>query len=200
MALERWIIPQKSGRHRTLLVPEGAVRVQTSGDVEAMADGPAVGAAELAHPLRLARTGTAPAIKRRGPVTLSFSVGAVAGATLPMDDDEDPASRLLHYGELCGAFAAVLSELHLDLVAIEAVDFGRLQIEVDGRHEATRDVGAALGLAAIALEELATQRGLRANGLRVEQAPHDIAGPKTPWGAHLAADVVVASTPEGSDV
>ena len=192
MRFERWIVPRAGQAERSLLVPEGPREVDLGGGRTAVALGPAIGAASLAQPLRMAIEKSSAPLDVSPlafmPVTLSFS--PVLPTPSPSLSDES-SHVLLHFSELLTTWARLVPEVGAHLVSIEAVEFGRIELRLTASHDDSSgeplawDQGVSLALLAVALDELALQRGLAAKALRLDTASSTFqAG--VAWVAHLA--------------
>ncbi len=185
MNLERWMCWDKDGRTRTLLVPAGKQDVTVDGLTFSVFDDERLKSSALAFSLAIARTSANPHRRRFERVALSFSPNVAEGKQLAGDGEE--GTLLLHYSELFSTWASLVEGVGLTVETMEEVEFGRIAITLSAANASVQsDHATALALLAVALDELALQRGLVAKGTRIDAVTPPSFAAVGQWGVHLA--------------
>lgn len=195
MQLARWVFWDAHGRPRTILVDAANEATRVEGVTLRVDASETLVSDGLLFPLAIARETPRENVRAFERAVLSFSPAVDAEKAVGREA-EGPA-LLLHYGELLATWAGLCPAVGLSLDAIEAVEFGRVSIALspsDARQGT--DAGVALGLLAVALEELCAQRGLVANGMRLDEVSGDETLVPGHWGIHLAKSVA-SDAPQG---
>lgn len=191
MQLARWVFWDAQQQTRTILVDAAKDAVRVDGQTLRVDERETLACDALLFPLAIARSSPPEAVRTFEHVVLSFAPSVAADKAIGSEAEAPPL--LLHYGELLATWAALCPRVGLALESIEAVEFGRVRVALAPASNAGQaDAVTALALLAVALEELCAQRGLVANGMRVDSIVGNEGVGAGHWGVHLAKTVVSA--------